>query len=104
MGGDSLFVFLNTSHLFDTTLPHFAEILNSFFAISEKILYKDCRHGFIRYDVGHGGKFWLLQYTAMVRYFRQVCRGRIVASRAVCPLNRIDGVIAAGGIYAAPTD
>ena len=36
--------------------------------------------------------------------FRQVCRGRIYASRAVCPLNRIDGVIATGGIYAAPTE
>ena len=34
---------------------------------------------------------------------RQVCRGRIDASRAVCPLYRIIGVAATGGIYAAPT-
>ena len=57
MGGGSLFVFLNTSHLFDTTLPHFEEILNSFFAISEKILYKDWRCGFIQYDVGWSSEF-----------------------------------------------
>ena len=36
--------------------------------------------------------------------FRQVCRGRIYASRAVYPLYRIIGTAAAGGIYAAPTD
>ena len=35
--------------------------------------------------------------------FRQVCRGRIDASRAVFPLGRFAGVAAAGGIYAAPT-
>ena len=35
--------------------------------------------------------------------FRQVCRGRIYASRAVYPLYRIIGTAAAGGIYAAPT-
>ena len=35
--------------------------------------------------------------------FRQVCRGRIYASRAVDPLYRIIGTAAAGGIYAAPT-
>ena len=35
--------------------------------------------------------------------FRQVCRGRIYASRAVSPLYRIIGTAAAGGIYAAPT-
>ena len=35
--------------------------------------------------------------------FRQVCRGRIYASRAVYPLYRIIGTSAAGGIYAAPT-
>ena len=34
---------------------------------------------------------------------RLVCRGRIVASRAVYPLYRIIGTAAAGGIYAAPT-
>ena len=36
--------------------------------------------------------------------FRQVCRGRIYASRAVYPLYRIIGTAAAGGIYAAPTN
>ena len=36
--------------------------------------------------------------------FRLVCRGRIYASRAVCPLYRNIGAIATGGIYAAPTD
>ena len=35
--------------------------------------------------------------------FRQVCRGRIYASRAVSQLYRIIGTAAAGGIYAAPT-
>ena len=35
--------------------------------------------------------------------FRQVCRGRIYASRAAYPLYRIIGTAAAGGIYAAPT-
>ena len=35
--------------------------------------------------------------------FRQVCRGRIYASRAVYPLYRMIGTAAAGGIYAAPT-
>ena len=35
---------------------------------------------------------------------RQVCRGRIVASRAVYPLCCIAGTAATGGIYAAPTD
>ena len=34
--------------------------------------------------------------------FRQVCRGRIVASRGVYPVGN-NGMIAAGGIYAAPT-
>ena len=38
-----------------------------------------------------------------IENFRQVCRGRIVASRAVYPLYRIIGTTAAGGIYAAPT-
>ena len=50
-----------------------------------------------------GGEFWLLQYTVMVRRFRQVCRGRIYASRGVYPLYRIAGMAATGGIYAAPT-
>ena len=36
--------------------------------------------------------------------FRQVCRGRIYASRGVCPLYRIIGAAATGGIYAAPTN
>ena len=36
-------------------------------------------------------------------HFRQVCRGRIYASRAVYPLCRITGIAATGGIYAAPT-
>ena len=35
--------------------------------------------------------------------FRQVCRGRIYASRAVYPLYRIIGTAAAGGIVAVPT-
>ena len=35
--------------------------------------------------------------------FRQVCRGRIVASRAVYPLYRMIGTAAAGGIVAVPT-
>ena len=46
-------------------------------------------------------------YTAMcfcVWLFRQVCRGRIYASRAVCPLGCVIGMVAAGGIYAAPTN
>ena len=37
-------------------------------------------------------------------HFRQVCRGRIYASRAVCPIGSITGLAATGGIYAAPTD
>ena len=37
-------------------------------------------------------------------YFRQACRGRIYASRAVCLLVRITGTAATGGIYAAPTE
>ena len=36
--------------------------------------------------------------------FRLVCRGRIYASRAVCPLGRIARIAATGGIYAAPTE
>ena len=35
---------------------------------------------------------------------RQVCRGRIVASRAVYPVVRNIRAVATGGIYAAPTD
>ena len=35
--------------------------------------------------------------------FRQVCRGRIYASRAVFPLGCIFGMAATGGIYVAPT-
>ena len=35
--------------------------------------------------------------------FRQVCRGRIDASRAVYPLYRIIGTAATGGIVAVPT-
>ena len=35
--------------------------------------------------------------------FRQVCRGRVYASRAGYPLYRMIGTAAAGGIYAAPT-
>ena len=35
--------------------------------------------------------------------FRQVCRGRIYASRAGYPLYHMIGTAAAGGIYAAPT-
>ena len=35
--------------------------------------------------------------------FRQVCRGRIVASRAIFPIYRNIRVAATGGIYAAPT-
>ena len=35
--------------------------------------------------------------------FRQVCRERIYASRAVYPLYRMIVTAAAGGIYAAPT-
>ena len=42
--------------------------------------------------------------AGMARYFRQVCRGRIYASRAVYPLYRIIGLAATGGIYAAPTN
>ena len=34
---------------------------------------------------------------------RLVCRGRIVASRAVYPLYRMIGTAAAGGIVAVPT-
>ena len=38
-----------------------------------------------------------------IENFRQVCRGRIVASRAVYPLYRIVGTAAACGIVAVPT-
>ena len=37
-------------------------------------------------------------------YFRQVCRGRIVASRGGCPAGCIVRMAATGGIYAAPTE
>ena len=37
-------------------------------------------------------------------HFRQVCRGRIHASRAVYPLGCVSGTAATGGIYAAPTE
>ena len=37
-------------------------------------------------------------------HFRQVCRGRIHASRAVYPIHRNIRVAATGGIYAAPTN
>ena len=50
-----------------------------------------------------GGVFLLLPYSVMVRYSRQVCRGRIYASRAVCPLYRIAGMAATGGQYPVPT-
>ena len=36
--------------------------------------------------------------------FRQVCRGRIYASRAVSPVGCIARMVATGGIYAAPTN
>ena len=36
--------------------------------------------------------------------FRDIRRGRIYASRAVCPLGCIVGTAATGGIYAAPTE
>ena len=36
--------------------------------------------------------------------FRQVCRGRIYASRAVYPVGCIDGLAATGGIVAVPTE
>ena len=39
----------------------------------------------------------------MMWYVRQVCRGRIYASRGVYPLGCIAGMAATGGIYAAPT-
>ena len=37
-------------------------------------------------------------------YFRQVCRGRIYASRGVCPIYHNIRAAATGGIYAAPTE
>ena len=49
------------------------------------------------------GVLRLPQNFAMIGNFRQVCRGRIYASRAVCPLGRFTGLAATGGIYAAPT-
>ena len=42
--------------------------------------------------------------TGKIANFRQVCRGRIYASRAVFSLDCIAGVAATGGIYAAPTN
>ena len=45
----------------------------------------------------------LLQYSGMMRYSRQVCRERIYASRAVCPLYRNIRAAATGGIVAVPT-
>ena len=50
------------------------------------------------------GIFLLPRNPVTVRYFRQVCRGRIYASPAVYPSGCIAGVAATGGIYAAPTD
>ena len=44
------------------------------------------------------------KFTGEIANFRQVCRGRINASRAVYPLGRFVGMAATGGIYAAPTD
>ena len=35
---------------------------------------------------------------------RQACRGRIVASCAVCPEGRFAGMAATGGIVAVPTE
>ena len=49
------------------------------------------------------GIFLLPRNPVMVRRFRQVCRGRIYASRAVYPLGCIFRATATGGIYAAPT-
>ena len=47
---------------------------------------------------------FIRKLNGMIATLRQVCRGRIVASRAVYPLYRIIGTTAAGGIYAAPTN
>ena len=41
---------------------------------------------------------------AATRNYRQVCRGRIYASRAVYPLCCAVGMAATGGMYAAPTN
>ena len=43
-------------------------------------------------------------FFAITHNYRQVCRGRIVASRAVYPSGCSVGLTAAGGIYAAPTN
>ena len=45
-----------------------------------------------------------VRYNRENANFRQVCRGRIDASRGVCPLGRFAGMAATGGIYAAPTN
>ncbi len=43
------------------------------------------------------------KFNGTIANFRQVCRGRIYASRAVYPLYRIIGTVATGGIIAVPT-
>ena len=55
-------------------------------------------------DRPYGVVICLLQHSVMIWYFRQVCRGRIYASRAVLPLGRFVGRAATGGIVAVPTN
>ena len=55
-------------------------------------------------DRPYGVVICLLPYSLKIWYFRQVCRGRIDASRAVLPLYRNIRAVATGGIYAAPTN
>ena len=43
-------------------------------------------------------------YSLKIWYFRQVCRGRIDASRAVLPIYRYIRAAATGGIVAVPTN
>ena len=55
-------------------------------------------------DRPYGVVICLLPYSLKIWYFRQVCRGRIDASRAVLPIYRNIRAAATGGIYAAPTN
>ena len=46
---------------------------------------------------------WEVRYNGGNANYRQVCRGRIYASRAIYSVSRFAGSSATGGIYAAPT-
>ena len=55
-------------------------------------------------DRPYGVVICLLPYSLKIWYFRQVCRGRIDASRAVLPIYRNIRAAATGGIVAVPTN